>query len=106
MPEVEEKMSYVTMFKQAYSMILVIFSIIIIIALMFTGNTKMASDAHPVAALIIMSLGVLWMSMVNWKISDVSTHEVVIQFSCVNYERQRIYGNSDCRSGVRSSETW
>jgi len=65
MPEVEEKLSYVTMFKQAYSMILVIFSIIIITALMFTENTKMASDVHPVAALVIMSLGVLWMSMVE-----------------------------------------
>ena len=65
MPEVEEKLSPLTMFKQAYSMILVIFSIIIITALMFTENTKMASDAHPVAALVIMSLGVLWMSMVS-----------------------------------------
>eukprot|EP00980_Cylindrotheca_fusiformis_P024860 scaffold12617_cov91-Cylindrotheca_fusiformis.AAC.4 len=51
--------------KQFYSMALVIFSVVIVTALMFTDNTKMAQDAHPVAALVIMWLGILWMSMVE-----------------------------------------
>nr|AAD13807.1 silicon transporter [Cylindrotheca fusiformis] len=52
-------------FQQAYSMCLVIFSVVIVTALMFTDNTKLAKDAHPVAALVIMWLGILWMSMVE-----------------------------------------
>jgi hypothetical protein len=52
-------------FKQFYSMALVIFSVVIVTALMFTENTKMAQDAHPIAALVIMWLGILWMSMVE-----------------------------------------
>ena len=51
--------------KQFYSMALVIFSVVIVTALMFTENTKVARDAHPVVALITMWLGILWMSMVE-----------------------------------------
>ena len=48
--------------KQFYSMALVIFSVVIVTALMFTENTKVARDAHPVVALITDSLaeGVAW----------------------------------------------
>ena len=59
------EISTVEAFKQFYSMGLIIFSIIIVIALMFTENTKMAADAHPVVALVVMTLGVTWMSMVE-----------------------------------------
>ena len=41
------------------------FSITIVTALMFTENTKVAADAHPVVALVTMWLGILWMSMVE-----------------------------------------
>ena len=51
--------------KQFYSMGLVIFSVVIVTALMFTENTKVAADAHPVVALVTMWLGILWMSMVE-----------------------------------------
>eukprot|EP00980_Cylindrotheca_fusiformis_P029618 scaffold23625_cov137-Cylindrotheca_fusiformis.AAC.3 len=46
-------------------MILVIFSVVIVTALMFTENTKLSQDTHPIAALVIMWLGILWMSMVE-----------------------------------------
>ena len=52
-------------FKQFYSTCLVIFSVIIVTAVMFAENTKVAKDAHPVVALITMWLGILWMSMVE-----------------------------------------
>ena len=52
-------------FKQFYSTCLVIFSVVIVTALMFTENTKVANDAHPVVALVVMWLGILWMSMVE-----------------------------------------
>ena len=53
------------LFKQFYSTCLVIFSVVIVTALMFTENTKVAADAHPVVALVVMWLGILWMSMVE-----------------------------------------
>ncbi len=49
----------------AYSMILVIFSIVIVTALMFDGNTKIAQDVHPAVALVVMWVGITWMSMVE-----------------------------------------
>jgi len=52
-------------FRQFYSTCLVIFSVVIVTALMFTEKTKVARDAHPVVALVVMWLGILWMSMVE-----------------------------------------
>ena len=52
-------------FKQFYSTCLVIFSVVIVTALIFTENTKVAKDAHPVVALVTMWLCILWMSMVE-----------------------------------------
>jgi len=51
--------------KMAYSMALVIFSVVIVTALMFTENTKIANDVHPAVALVVMWIGILWMSMVE-----------------------------------------
>eukprot|EP00934_Nitzschia_sp_Nitz4_P008602 Nitzschia sp. Nitz4//scaffold325_size20118//17702//19372//NITZ4_008706-RA/size20118-processed-gene-0.4-mRNA-1//1//CDS//3329547911//8592//frame0 len=51
--------------QMAYSVALVIFSIVIVTALMFEDQTKIARDVHPAAALIIMWAGILWMSMVE-----------------------------------------
>ena len=51
--------------KMAYSMFLVIFSIVIVTALMFDKNTKMSADVSPAVALIVMWVGITWMSMVE-----------------------------------------
>lgn len=51
--------------KMAYSMGLVIFSIVIVTALMFDENTKIAQDVHPAVAFVVMWAGITWMSMVE-----------------------------------------
>ena len=42
-----------TIFRCTYSCLLLIFSITIVVALIFTGNTKLASDSSPWGALFI-----------------------------------------------------
>jgi silicon transporter len=54
-----------TIFRYTYSVILLIFSIVLVIALMFTGNTKLASDASPWAALFVCIAAVVWLSMIE-----------------------------------------
>ncbi len=44
---------------------LVIFSIVILTALMIDENTRIAQDFHPAVALVVMWAGILWMSMVE-----------------------------------------
>jgi silicon transporter len=54
-----------TIFRYTYSVILLAFSIVLVIALMFTGNTKLAADASPWAALIVCVMAVVWLSMIE-----------------------------------------
>jgi hypothetical protein len=54
-----------TAFKNFYSTCLLIFSVFIVSALVFTKQTKMSQDVHPAAAFIIMWLAVLWLAMVE-----------------------------------------
>lgn len=49
----------------AYSMGLTIFSIVIVTALMFDENTRIAQDVHPAVALVVMWSGIIWMNMVE-----------------------------------------
>lgn len=51
--------------KMAYSMGLVIFSIVIVTALQFKESTKIAADVHPALAVVVMWAGIIWMSMVE-----------------------------------------
>jgi len=51
--------------KIIYSLFLVIFSIVVVLALIATGNTQLARDIHPAAAGIIMWSLIIWMSMVE-----------------------------------------
>ena len=51
--------------KMAYSVALVIFSIVIVTALQIEGKTSVAEKAHPIAAILVMWAGILWMSMVE-----------------------------------------
>jgi len=44
---------------------MLIFSIIIVGALMFTGNTRVAKDANPWVALIVCILAIVWLSMIE-----------------------------------------
>jgi silicon transporter len=46
-------------------MLLIIVSIVMVTALMFENGTKIAQDAHPAVAFIIMWAGITWMSMVE-----------------------------------------
>ena len=48
-----------------WSLFLLCFSIVIVMALIGTGNTKIASDVHPAAAAVILWAGIIWMSMVE-----------------------------------------
>jgi silicon transporter len=47
------------------SLFLLIFSIVVVLALIGTGNTQLARDVHPAAAGIIMWSLIVWMSMVE-----------------------------------------
>mmetsp|Transcript_5005 Transcript_5005/g.7509 ORF Transcript_5005/g.7509 Transcript_5005/m.7509 type:complete len:539 (-) Transcript_5005:137-1753(-) len=51
--------------KMAYSVVLVIFSIVIVTALQIEGKTSVAEKAHPIVAILVMWAGILWMSMVE-----------------------------------------
>eukprot|EP00535_Pseudo-nitzschia_heimii_P008471 CAMPEP_0197172990 /NCGR_PEP_ID=MMETSP1423-20130617/66_1 /TAXON_ID=476441 /ORGANISM="Pseudo-nitzschia heimii, Strain UNC1101" /LENGTH=557 /DNA_ID=CAMNT_0042621727 /DNA_START=80 /DNA_END=1753 /DNA_ORIENTATION=+ len=51
--------------KIVYSLFLVIFSIVVVLSLIGTGNTQLARDIHPAAAGIIMWSLIIWMSMVE-----------------------------------------
>jgi len=51
--------------KIVISLCLVTFSVIIVLALIATGNTQLARDIHPVAAGIILWALIIWMSMVE-----------------------------------------
>jgi silicon transporter len=54
-----------TIFRYVASIGLLIFSIIIVGALMFTGNTRVADEANPWVAVIVCILAVLWLSMIE-----------------------------------------
>ncbi|CAB9503665.1 expressed unknown protein [Seminavis robusta] len=53
------------LFKEVYSTCLLIFSSAIVCALIFTGETKVASEAHPAVAFIVLWLAIIWLSMVE-----------------------------------------
>mmetsp|Transcript_14104 Transcript_14104/g.15782 ORF Transcript_14104/g.15782 Transcript_14104/m.15782 type:complete len:577 (+) Transcript_14104:223-1953(+) len=47
------------------SLFLVTFSVIVVLALIFTGNTQFARDIHPIAAAVILWVLIIWMSMIE-----------------------------------------
>ena len=49
----------------AISTVLVTFSVVLVLALIATGNTQFARDIHPAAAGIILWVLIIWMSMVE-----------------------------------------
>jgi silicon transporter len=59
------KLTPFTIFRYTYSVVLLIFSIVLVVSLMFTGNTKLASIASPWAALFVCIAAVVWLSMIE-----------------------------------------
>jgi len=49
----------------AISLFLVIFSIVVVLALIASGDTQLARDVHPIAAGVILWALIIWMSMVE-----------------------------------------
>jgi len=58
-------MDPLTLFKSVYSVILLIFSIIIIHGLIFNEQTKLSSEVHPIVAFIVLWGAVGWLTMVE-----------------------------------------
>jgi len=58
-------MNYFKLFKYTYSTMLLIFSIIIVMALIFSDNTKLAEDVHPALAFCLIWVAIIWLSMVE-----------------------------------------
>jgi len=58
-------MDPLTTFKSVYSVLLLIFSIIIIHGLIFNEQTKISSEVHPVVAFIVLWGAVGWLTMVE-----------------------------------------
>ncbi|KAG7348750.1 silicon transporter [Nitzschia inconspicua] len=52
-------------FRNVYSTLLLIFCTIIVIAVIIDGNTKLASVMHPSITVIILFVGLIWLSMVE-----------------------------------------
>jgi hypothetical protein len=59
------KLTPFTIFRYTYSVLLLIFSIVLVVSLMFTGNTKLASMSSPWAALFVCIGAVVWLSMIE-----------------------------------------
>ncbi|GKY98545.1 hypothetical protein MPSEU_000811500 [Mayamaea pseudoterrestris] len=51
--------------REAYSVVLVIFSIAMIMGLIFTGQTKLASEVHPALAFIVIWVAIIWLTMIE-----------------------------------------
>ena len=57
--------SPVLMVKYVYSTILLIFSIALVMGLVFTEQTKLAADVHPALAFVVLWVLIIWLSMVE-----------------------------------------
>jgi silicon transporter len=51
--------------KVLISLTILIFSITIVLALIFTGNTQFARDIHPIFAAVLLWVLIIWMSMIE-----------------------------------------
>ncbi|KAL3790161.1 LOW QUALITY PROTEIN: hypothetical protein HJC23_009598 [Cyclotella cryptica] len=54
-----------TLLRYTLSVALLAFSIAIVVALIFTGNTRVARDANPWVALIVTAIAIIWLSMIE-----------------------------------------
>lgn len=54
-----------TAVKYTYSTCLLLFSVVIVMALIYAGDTKLSRDAHPVVAYVVVWLSTMWLSVVE-----------------------------------------
>ena len=54
-----------TVIKYVYSLALLIFSVVVVMAAIFTKQTKIASNAHPVVAFFIYWFLIMWLGMIE-----------------------------------------
>ena len=54
-----------TLFKEIYSTILLIFCSVIVISLIFSKNTGIAQDSHPIIAFFVLWLAIIWLAYVE-----------------------------------------
>eukprot|EP00804_Cyclotella_cryptica_P024287 CCRYP_012560-RB/>CCRYP_012560-RB protein AED:0.23 eAED:0.23 QI:0/0/0/1/0/0.5/2/0/488 len=59
------KLTPFTLLRYTLSVALLAFSIAIVVALIFTGNTRVARDANPWVALIVTAIAIIWLSMIE-----------------------------------------
>ena len=55
----------VTVVKYVYSLGLLVFSVVMVMGALFTGQTKIASNAHPVVAFFLFWLLIIWLGMIE-----------------------------------------
>jgi len=54
-----------SIFKYTYAVILLIFSLVLVMGLIFTRQTNLSSEVHPVLAVVVCWLCLIWLSMVE-----------------------------------------
>lgn len=55
----------ITLFKNVYSTIFLIFSIVLVTGLIFTEQTGLSQDVHPGLAIVVLWVAIIWLSMVE-----------------------------------------
>jgi len=53
------------MIKQGYSTVLLLFSIVLIMGIMFTEQTRLSHNSYPVVALFVLLISITWLTMVE-----------------------------------------
>lgn len=51
--------------KSVYSSALLLFSVVLVIGLIFTQNTKFSQDVHPAVAFVVLCVSLVWLNMVE-----------------------------------------
>ena len=57
--------SGIDLFKRAYSCVALVFSVTLVMGLIFTGQTKLSADIHPAAAFLVLWIAIGWLTMVE-----------------------------------------
>lgn len=63
--EGQKKTSPFMILKEVYSTLLLIFCSVIVMTLIFTRNTSISNDAHPILAFFVLWLAIIWLAYVE-----------------------------------------